>query len=56
MFCLLIFWVFLVGYGYTCVYAYSNSHPEKLLRPVNGDGQLCGVKDLKDFPNLYYMI
>lgn len=38
VFCLLIFWAFLVVYGYTCVYAYSNAHPDKLLRPVNGDG------------------
>ena len=38
VFCLLIFWGFLVVYGYTCVYAVQNSHPDKLLRPVNGDG------------------
>lgn len=56
VFCLLIFWLYITAYGYTVVYAYGNSHPEKLLRPVNGDGQLCGVKDLKDYPNLYYLI
>lgn len=28
----------------------------QLLRPVNGDGKLCGVGELKDYPNLYYII
>lgn len=55
-FCLLIFWAFLAVYGYSCFYAYNESHPEKLLRPVNGDGKLCGVNELKDYPNLYYII
>lgn len=54
--CVLIFWLFIGVYGYTCVYAYQYSDPDKLLRPVNGDGQLCGVGDLKDYPNLYYII
>lgn len=56
VFCVLIFWLFIGTYGYTCIYAYGNSHPEKLLRPVNGDGQLCGVGELSEFPNLYYII
>ena len=54
--CLIIFWVFLIVYGYSCIYAYGHSQPERLLRPVNGDGRLCGVGDLKSYPNLYYII
>lgn len=54
--CVIVFWLFIIVYGYTCVYAYGNSHPEKLLRPVNGDGDLCGVGALQDYPNLYYII
>ena len=55
-FCLVIFWIFLIIYGSTCFYAYNEGHPEKLLRPVNGDGALCGVGGTKNYPNLYYII
>lgn len=27
-----------------------------MLRPVNGDGKLCGIGELKQYPNLYYLI
>ena len=54
--CLVIFWFFLAVYSYTCFYAFSQSEPDSLLRPVNGDGSLCGIGELKNYPNLYYVI
>lgn len=52
----LLFFISLGGYGYTVKYSLENGNPDKLLRPVNGDGKLCGVGDLKLFPKLYYIM
>jgi hypothetical protein len=43
-------------YTYSCIFAYSTGKPQEIFRPVNGDGQLCGWGDLKDFPKLYYVL
>ena len=52
----LLFFVFFGGYGYTSYYGFKNGKPKELFRPVNGDGKLCGVDELADFPKLYYII
>ena len=52
----IIFILTLGGYGYTVKYSFDNGNPDKLLRPVNGDGKLCGVGDLVDYPKLYYIM
>ena len=52
----LIFWIFLGWYGYTVYFSYTEGRPNEIFRPVNGDGKLCGVDDLKDFPKLMYVI
>ena len=54
--CVILFWAFFALYVCTCYVSYRDGQPDKLLRPVNGDGQLCGVGDLEDYPNLYYII
>jgi hypothetical protein len=38
------------------LYGFKNGRPDKLLRPVNGDGALCGVAGLEDYPYLYFLI
>ena len=38
------------------MYGYQNGHPEQLTSPVDYDGELCGVGDYKDYPNLYYVV
>ena len=53
--CLILFIAFLAVYGATCVYSIKEGKPEHLLRPVNGDGDLCGHDSLIDYPNLYYI-
>lgn len=52
----LLFIVTLGGYGWTVKYSFDNGNPNKLLRPVNGDGKLCGVGELVDYPKLYYIM
>jgi hypothetical protein len=54
--CLLVFFVFIGTYIGTAVHSYKNSNLNHLLRPVNGDGKLCGVDELAEYPNLYYII
>jgi len=56
MLCVLLLWVCLGSYAWTAHFAYTNGQPDKLLRPVNGDGQLCGAGALAAYPNLYYLL
>ena len=37
-------------------YGFVNGRPDEIFRPVNGDGQLCGVGELADYPKLYYLL
>ena len=43
IFCCLIFTLFLAGMGFCSGYGYMNGHPDKLLSPIGGDGNICGV-------------
>jgi len=54
--CLLVFIIFCGFYGSTVLYGFKNGRPEKLLRPVNGDGLLCGVGGLDDYPYLFFIM
>lgn len=54
--CLLLFIMFLGGYIWINVNAYKHGNVNKLLRPVNDDGKLCGVDELAEYPNLYYLV
>ena len=45
-----------LGYGATVKYGLDNGKPDMLLRPVNFEGKLCGIGDLKEFPMLYYLV
>jgi hypothetical protein len=52
----LLFIIFISMYGATVNYGFINGQPDQLFRPVNGDGQLCGVGDLVEYPKLYYIV
>jgi len=54
--CLLVFFLFVGFYGSTVMYGFKNGRPDKLLRPVNGDGSLCGVAGLDDYPYLFFLM
>jgi len=56
IFCILLFILFAGTYIYSIVYGYQNNHIHQLLHPVNGDGKLCGIDDLEEYPNLYYLV
>lgn len=49
------FLIFIGFYGYSCHYAQKNNKLEELVFPVNGDGKLCGVGELKEYSHLYYI-
>ena len=53
--CLLIFIVALIGGGYVAVYSYENGNPERIMRPMDADGNFCGkTPGYEDYPYLYY--
>lgn len=54
--CLLVFLIFIGTYVGTSVHSWKHSNLNQLLRPVNGDGKLCGVDELAEYPNLYYIV
>lgn len=52
--CCLIFVAFIVYMGVETVYGYVNGNIDKLLAPIDGNGQICGFTDtVKDYPYLY---
>lgn len=53
---LLIFIAFAGAMGWICSYGLKNGKPDELLSPVDYDGELCGIGDYKDYPNLYYVV
>ena len=54
IFCCLIFTVFLGAMGFCSGYGYMYGHPDKLLSPIGGDGNICGVSPgFEDYPYLF---
>ena len=39
----IIFAVFLTGMGFCTSWGYMNGNPHKLVAPIDGDGNICGV-------------
>lgn len=52
----LLFVVAFVAYGGTCAYSYKHNQRAEFFNPVDGDGQLCGLKENSEFPLLYYIV
>ena len=54
MFCCLVFAVFLGGMAFLTGYGYQYGHPDKLLSPIGGDGNICGVSPgFEEYPYLF---
>ena len=54
IFCCLIFTLFLVGMGFVSGYGFMYGHPDKLLSPIGGDGNICGVSPgFEEYPYLF---
>ena len=43
MLCCTIFTLFLLGMAFLTGYGYVNGDPNKLISPIDGDGNICGV-------------
>lgn len=57
VFWLLVFAVFLGGYGWTMGYGYANGRPNWLFSPVDDYGNICGIDaGYEDHPYLYYLL
>ena len=55
IFCLIVFIVALCGGGYVGIYSYENGDPERIMRPMDADGNFCGKSaGYEDYPYLYY--
>ena len=40
--------------GVCTVFGYKNGHPDKLISPIGGDGNICGVTEgYEDYPYLF---
>ena len=51
--CCLFFTAFVIGMGVATGYGYVNGHPSKLVAPIGGDGNICGVTEgYEDYPYL----
>ena len=49
--CCLIFLAFVVGMGFETVYGYVNGNPDKLVAPIDGNGNICGYTEgYEDYP------
>ena len=54
MLCCLIFTLFIVGMGVCTIFGYAHGDPNKLVSPIDGDGNICGVTDgYQDYPYLF---
>ena len=54
VFCCLLFLVFLGGMGFCTAYGYQYGEPSKLIAPIDGDRNICGVDEgYKDYPYLF---
>ena len=54
MLCCIFFLAFLTGMGFCTVFGYSNGKPGKLIAPIDGDKNICGVDaGYEDLPNLF---
>ena len=51
----LLFLAFLGGVGVVSVFGYKNGQPERLLAPLDADGQFCGLGSYSSYPYLYIM-
>lgn len=52
----LLFFAFITAWGIATAYGVRNGKPEELVNPNDQDGNICGVGNLIDYPNLYYLI
>lgn len=43
VFMCIFFCIFLGGMGFCTAYGYANGDPNKLIAPIDGDGNICGV-------------
>lgn len=53
MICLIIYIAYVGAMIFITIYGFSNGDIKKLLAPIDGKGNFCGIGDLKDYPNLY---
>ena len=54
IFCCMLFTAFLVGMGACTGYGYTHGNPDKLLSPIGGDGNICGVTPgFEEYPYLF---
>jgi hypothetical protein len=51
----IVFLAFLVGLGIVSIFGFENGKPERLLAPLDADGNFCGLDALhKAYPYLYF--
>lgn len=49
----LAFLVFIAGMVGVASYGFANGDPEKIITPLDADGNQCGLDDYADYPYLY---
>jgi len=52
--CLLLFLVFLGGWGFVAFIGFRQGNIDKVLHPTDSNGQICGIGELKDRPHLLF--
>ena len=51
--CLIIFLAYVGGMIFITIYGFAHGNITKLLAPIDGNSNFCGIGDYKDYPNLY---
>lgn len=52
--CLLVFILFLGSMGFCTDYGIKNGDIDKMIAPIDGNGNFCGIDDYADYSNLYF--